>query len=239
MGTVFEPDLACIGDFGVITDYLLHATPSWKGLSPKHVALKTIIDRRRINNLPEGTTDVSLVLESLSHTLGEDGFLCSDVGLHKQYAGLLARTCKPNHFLCSNVCGTFGFGLPAAMAAQLKFPDSRVALICGDGGFHSGSQDLETIVRYNLPVVIVVLNDSSFGLIHYYETLSERGHCANMTEFGSVDFALLAKANGMESECLKNENNLSLVLERAFEARKPFLIEIPTIYSYEMRRHMA
>jgi len=141
--------------------------------------------------------------------------------------------------LCSKICGSFGLGLPAAIANQLQFPDSRVALICGDGGFHSSIQDLETIVRYNIPIVIIVLNDSSFGLIRYYETLSGRGHCATMKEFVSVDFALLAKANGMASEGLESENNLALALERAFKARKPFLIEIPTIYSYEMRRQVA
>jgi N2-(2-carboxyethyl)arginine synthase len=236
---IFNPNVKCIGDLDTTLTYLTTTVARRAGLSPTHKHLKSVLDRRGLGGTSHGLTDVPAIVSTISEALGEDGFLCSDVGLHKQYAGLLARTVKPNHFLCSNVCGSFGFGLPAAIATQVNNPDSRVAVICGDGGFHSGSQDLETVVRYNLPIVTVVLNDSSFGLIRYYESLSGVPHATNLTEFGRVDFSLLAKANGMHAEVITDESGLAATLERAFGCNRPCLIEVPTQYSYRMKQHIA
>ncbi|MGK2888466.1 MAG: thiamine pyrophosphate-dependent enzyme [Candidatus Malihini olakiniferum] len=70
--------------------------------------------------------------------------------------------------MCSNVCGSFGLGLPAVIAAQIRYPETRGIAFCGDCGFHFTSLELETLACYSLPVVIVVLSDSVFGFIKYY-----------------------------------------------------------------------
>src|SRR5439155_4894280 len=119
------------------------------------------------------TLPPQLIVKAARRALGPDGVLVSDIGLHKQYAGLFSETNVPNTFICSNGLGSMGFGVAAAMAAQIADPERRVIAICGDGGFLSNSQDLETMVRYELPIVLIIFKDSAFGLIKHYQI---RGH---------------------------------------------------------------
>jgi acetolactate synthase-1/2/3 large subunit/N2-(2-carboxyethyl)arginine synthase len=121
------------------------------------------------------------------------------------------------------------------MGAKLARPAERVAVICGDGGFHSTSQDLETAVRYNIPIVIVVLKDNAFGLIKYYQFLEREEIFKRSVEFGNVDFVKLAEANGMKSIQLEAPEQLESMMEVAFSTNKPMLIEIPIVYDYRFR----
>ncbi|WP_391529568.1 thiamine pyrophosphate-binding protein [Photorhabdus akhurstii] len=240
MEEVFQPKVNCLGNIEQSLRYLRNVcTVRNQGFSAKHKELKAIFDEREAISVKPGTTDIPRIMKVISNYLGDSGILCSDVGLHKQYAGLLARTHMPNRFICSNVCGSFGFGLPAALAAKLCNPSEKVVAICGDGGFHSTSQDLETAVRYKLPVIIIVLSDSCFGLIKYYQGLHSEEPVKGMTELGPVQFHLLANANGMKSALLKNPEELPKVLEQAYLLNEPFLIEIPVAYDYNLLKHVA
>ncbi|MDE9442990.1 hypothetical protein KKJ13_15595 [Xenorhabdus bovienii] len=239
-GDIFQPKINCLGNIKESLHYLSNFCPTKKQIfSPKHQYLKMLFDKRSAIDVKPGTTDIPKIIEIISNYLGESGILCSDVGMHKQYAGLLARTQMPNRFICSNICGSFGFGLPAALAAKLCNPEEKVLAICGDGGFHSTSQDLETAVRYNLPVIIIVLSDSAFGLIKYYQGLHSEKPVKGMTELGLVQFHLLANANGMKSAFIDNLEELPKVLEQASLLNEPFLIEIPVTYDYDLLKHIS
>ncbi|MCW2479099.1 thiamine pyrophosphate-binding protein [Candidatus Symbiopectobacterium sp. NZEC135] len=239
MDDIFQPDILCLGDITRSLDQLTHyALPKREWLA-SHQRLKPFFDKRRPASQPDTATDIPGIVAAVSTALGRDGIFCSDVGLHKQYAGLLATTYQENRFLCSNVCGSFGFGLPAAMAAQICYPETRVIAFCGDGGFHSTSQELETLVRYSLPVVIVVLSDSAFGLIKYYQNLNGSEPQRHLTEFGPVDFTLLANANGVSATKVLDIADFPDALEKAFQTRQPHLIEIPVKYDYNLLQHIA
>ena len=239
MGEIFQPTLLCLGDLHESLGYLQNKGVGKAGLDTKHLALKDFLDKRVPDNIPIGKTDIARVISSISMVLGSGGILCSDVGLHKQYAGLLAKTYRPNRFLCSNVCGSFGFGLPAGMAAKLSCPDEKVVVICGDGGFHSTSQDLETVARYNIPIVIVVITDSAFGLIKYYQHLNHRPSNYNMTHFTPVDFTQLAQANGIISTRVDHVDDLMSTLNTVFETGRPHLIELSVHYDYDLLKHVV
>lgn len=232
MGEVFQPDREFIGRLGAALPMLTELAPASieRDLSP-------IAELRNFKlDVSHGhgaiSTQIPAVIKALRETLGRDGILCSDIGLHKQYAGLFSETFEPNTFLCSNGCGTFGFGLPAAMAAALACPDRKIAVICGDGGFHSTSQDLETVARYNLPIVIVLLKDNAFGLIKYYQLLDRSPVSPNSVEFGNVDFAALARANGCAGHTVTTFSDLRARMADAFERRVPTLLEVPIQYEY-------
>lgn len=234
MGKVFQPDILFTGDLKQVFPYIMQ-----QGIAPKEdnealLELKQLFDKRA-PFVSEEFSNIPLIIQSVRNALGESGVLCSDIGLHKQYAGLLSKTYQPDTFMCSNVCGTFGFGLPAGMGAKLARPKERVAVICGDGGFHSTSQDLETAVRYNIPIVIVVLKDNAFGLIKYYQFLEREEIFKRSVEFGNVDFVKLAEANGMKSIQLEAPEQLESMMEVAFSTNKPMLIEIPIVYDYRFR----
>jgi N2-(2-carboxyethyl)arginine synthase len=172
------------------------------------------------------------IVREVRRALGASGILCSDIGLHKQYAGLLSETVESNTFLCSNGLGSFGSGMALAIGAKLARPETRVAAIVGDGGFHSNSQDLECLARYDLPIVIVMMKDSAYGLIKHYQVRGGQEHDKNLVHFLSVDFVKLAEANGCRGVSVQSCKNLTREIERAFELREPTLIEVPVQYDH-------
>lgn len=234
MGDVFQPHTTYIGNLKMSLSYLLKSNIAPKDDNKKMLLTKRSFDKREPIT-KENTSNIPLIIRSLRNAIGPNGILCSDIGLHKQYAGLLSLTYHPNTFICSNVCGTFGFGLPAGLGAKLAVPNAKVCVICGDGGFHSTSQDLETAVRYNIPIAIVVLKDNAFGLIKYYQFLERNEINSKSVEFGNVDFVKLAEANGMIAQNIQNFEHLQAALELGFSKNAPFLIEVPIQYDYQLR----
>lgn len=234
MGEVFQPSALIVADLKTILEKL-HALPfAQKSLPDTIVNVKRILDKRTILSNDVEMRRITEIIHSIRAALGPSGILCSDIGLHKQYAGLLSKSYQPDTFMCSNVCGTFGFGLPAGLAAKLAKPEKRVCVICGDGGFHSTSQELETAVRYKIPIVIVMLKDDAFGLIKYYQLLDRDDVVHDSVSFGSVDFVKLASANGMHAKQLKDVSQLKSMMEHAFQVDEPMLIEIPIQYNYDL-----
>jgi acetolactate synthase-1/2/3 large subunit/N2-(2-carboxyethyl)arginine synthase len=236
MGDVFRPEREIIGS-------LKQALPMLSELAPKG---RKLVEGERLSALRKRrsaagetaiqsypTIPVPAIVRTVRSQLGPEGILCSDIGLHKQYAGLFSATDRPNTFLCSNGCGTFGFGLPAAMGAKLARHDRRVAVICGDGGFHSTSHDLETAVRYHLPMVVVLLKDNSFGLIKYYQLTDKESVSTNSVDFGDVSFVKLAEANGWDAHFVTSRPMLEQRMAEAFERNRPTLLELPVRYQYK------
>lgn len=175
------------------------------------------------------------IAREMRKAIGPKGILCSDIGLHKQIAGLFTESSNPNTFFCSNGLGSFGTGLALGLGAKVARPDLPVAIVVGDGGFHSNSQDLETAVRYNIPVVVVVLKDDSYGLIKYYQLKGHKRLAHGEVQFGSVDFVALAKANGCAASRITRNDELEPVLLRALASGAPALLEAPICYEEALR----
>ncbi|MCC2625734.1 MAG: thiamine pyrophosphate-dependent enzyme possible carboligase or decarboxylase [Burkholderiales bacterium] len=233
MGKAFQPNILCLGDLSKSLKYLSTANIQSKQMSNNITEVKHIFDNGIINDDGKSSA-LCTIIESLRNALGETGILCCDIGLHKLYVGSLSKTYLPNTFLCSTVCGSFGFGLPGGLGAKLAKPNEKVCVICGDGGLHSTSHDLETAVRYNIPIVIVVLNDNAFGMIKHCQFNSRDDIFPKSVELGKVDFVKLANANGMAAEYLNNVDGLEALLNKAFASNKPFLIEVPINYNYKI-----
>lgn len=161
------------------------------------------------------------------------GTIVSDIGFFRHFGVLFARADQPYGFLTSAGCSSFGYGLPAAMAVQIARPDEPVMLIAGDGGFHSNSADLETLARLNLPVVIVVVNNDSNGLIELYQNMGGGRSYDPVVRFTSVDFVQLAAANGVEGTRAADRESLTAALDKAARLRRPYLIEVPISYDFE------
>ena len=170
------------------------------------------------------------IVRAMRKAIGPKGILCSDIGLHKQIAGLFTESSNPNTFFCSNGLGSFGTGLGLGLGAKVARPDLPVAIVVGDGGFHSNSQDLETAVRYNIPVLVVVLKDDAYGLIKFYQLKGHNRLAQNEVQFGSVDFVALAKANGCTASRITRNDELEPALVRAIASGAPALLEVPICY---------
>ncbi|MCX5795448.1 MAG: thiamine pyrophosphate-binding protein [Elusimicrobia bacterium] len=230
-----RPDLIVRGDIRSILARLADSTRDLPPKQPFPHAARLRAARRRAarGDWPAGSRLFPCTLvRDIRAALGAKGILVCDVGLHKQYAGLFSETYAPNTFICSNGLATFGFALPGAIGASLARPGSPVVALAGDGGFHSNSQDLETMARYGLPVVVVVLSDASYGLIKHYQAKGGRID-PRTVDFLRVDFPALARANGCQGWKADSAAQLRRLLARALAARKPALIEVPLRYTHD------
>ena len=127
-----------------------------------------------------------------------------------------------------------GFALPGGMGAKIAEPDRKVVAICGDAGFLMNVQDLETMVRRKLPVVVVVWVDGEYGLIKWKQQNHFDGRHSELS-FGNPDFELLAKSFGMWGKMLTEASQLPAALEEALALDGPALLAIPIDYAENMK----
>ncbi|HKE99173.1 MAG TPA: thiamine pyrophosphate-binding protein [Actinomycetes bacterium] len=234
---VLRPDVDVVADVADFVAALDQATAGFAPARPHDVSEL----RARISALladPGGDTcgmRAHQVVDCMNTALSSlgGGTFVSDIGFFRHYGALFARSDRPYGFLTSAGCSSFGYGLPAAMAAKLARPQEPVFLIAGDGGFHSNSADLETAARLGLGIVIVVVNNSRNGLIELYQNLGhERSH-APAVAFTDVDFVQLAQANGVAGQHAHDRSSLTSALQKGAELHAPYLIEVPVCYDLQ------
>jgi N2-(2-carboxyethyl)arginine synthase len=237
---VFRPDVDVVTDVLAFTEALDAVTREIEPKVPHDVSAL----RERITEFladPHEYEDgmrVHQVIDSMNTVMAEtaapgQGTIVSDIGFFRHYGVLFARADQPGGFLTSAGCSSFGYGLPAAMGAQLARPGEPVFLIAGDGGFHSNSADLETMARLNLPIVTVVVNNDTNGLIELYQNLGHRRSHDPAIRFGSVDFVQLAQANGVEAERADDRAALLAALRKGAGLGRPYLIETRVAYDFQ------
>jgi acetolactate synthase-1/2/3 large subunit len=162
--------------------------------------------------------------------LDEDDIVTLDNGIYKLWFSRLYRTYKPNTFILDNALATMGAGLPAALAAKLVHPERRVLAVVGDGGFMMNAQELETAVRLNITVVVLILNDNAFGFIKWKQ--ENMGFRSFGLDYTNPDFARLAESHGAVGMTVKKGDDLAVVLKKAFDLHKVVVIECPIDYSF-------
>jgi len=165
------------------------------------------------------------VREALSH----EDILCLDNGIYKLWFSRLYRTYRPNTLLLDNALATMGAGLPAGIMAKMLMPDRNVLAIAGDSGFMMNSRELETALRYNIPLVILVLNDNAFGFIKWEQ--QSKGFPSFALDYSNPDFVKYAESYGAVGMKVKDGDDLSQLLRKAFLLKKTVLIECPIDYS--------
>lgn len=170
-----------------------------------------------------------VVVQHVRGVLGHDDIVTLDNGIYKLWFSRLYRTYRPNTFLLDNALATMGAGLPAAIAAKLVHPERRVLAVVGDGGFMMNAQELETALRLNAALVVLILNDNAFGFIKWKQ--QNKGFRSFGLDYGNPDFARFAEAHGAVGMKLEKGQDLGEVLEGAFVKKKVVVIECPIDYS--------
>lgn len=165
------------------------------------------------------------VMKVLSETLPEDAVISLDVGENQWWFGRNFRM-KRQRFAMSGYLGTMGFGLPRAIAAKLAYPDATVVCITGDGGFSMVMADFVTAVKYDLPIVVVVLNNHELAMIR--EEQREAGYPPYGTELVNPDFAAYAETCGGAGIRVARPQDLPEAVSRAVKMNKPVVIDIET-----------
>ncbi len=161
--------------------------------------------------------------------LSHEDIVTLDNGIYKLWFSRLYRTYKPNTFLLDNALATMGAGLPAAIAAKMIRPDRNVLAVVGDGGFMMNSRELETALRYSIPIVVLVLNDNAFGFIKWEQ--QAKGFENFGLDYGNPDFVKYAESYGASGMKIAEGDDLSDMLRKAFSLNTVALIECPIDYS--------
>jgi acetolactate synthase-1/2/3 large subunit len=162
---------------------------------------------------------------ALRDVLPRDGVLTCDVGSHKLLLGQIWTTYAPLTFFMSNGLSSMGFGLPAAAAAQLCFPQRSVCCVTGDGGMLMTLHMLEYLRRQRLPVVTVVFTDHSLSLIRLAQ--ERKGVRPTGVDFRAPAFAAVAQGFGIEARRVASIGELSRAFAAALESREPWLLDVP------------
>jgi acetolactate synthase-1/2/3 large subunit len=136
------------------------------------------------------------VIETLYQVTQGDAIITSDVGQHQMFAALYYPYKQPRQWINSGGLGTMGFGLPAAMGAQLAYPDKQVACVTGDGSIQMNIQELSTCIQYGLPVKIINLNNSALGMVKQWQDMQYQGRHSHSYMDSLPDFVKLAESYG-------------------------------------------
>jgi acetolactate synthase-1/2/3 large subunit len=163
------------------------------------------------------------VIRIARERLADKGILTVDAGQHKVVTTDLWESRRPRGFHTSSGLGSMAVSLPAALAAKLVEPETPVVCFTGVGGLLMRVGDLETAVRENLPIVVVVFNDSKLNMIKLQQ--DRRGYTPRGTSFGETDFAMVAKGFGLHSVRVDSEASLEHALETALGSGRPWLID--------------
>ena len=163
--------------------------------------------------------------EYINHRLGDDTIITTEVGQHQMWAAQFYPFSKPRTFLTSGGLGTMGYGTGAAIGAQLANPGRRVVHIAGDGSFRMNCNELATIAHYQVPVIIVVVNNGTLGMVRQWQHLFyDKRYSETTLDFGP-DFVKLAEAYGIAGSRATNEEEFMAAFDRAAESGKAALID--------------
>ena len=165
----------------------------------------------------------------IRHAMPSNGIIALDNGVYKIWFARNYPGNMPNTVLLDNALATMGAGLPSAMASAMLYPDRKVIAICGDGGFMMNSQEMETAVRLKLNMVVLILNDSSYGMIRWKQ--ANMGFNDWGLEFGNPDFVKYAESYGAVGHRVDSAESLKSILDTSLNTPGVHLIDCPVDYS--------
>ncbi|MBQ8843164.1 MAG: biosynthetic-type acetolactate synthase large subunit [Ruminiclostridium sp.] len=171
----------------------------------------------------EGLTPRKAII-TLNKYLGENTAVCTDVGQHQMWSAQNLVFKTPRRFVSSGGLGTMGFGLGAAIGAAYGTKE-RSVLVTGDGSFGMCLNELATATTYNIPVVILIMNNGVLGMVRQWQTLFYDKHYSNSILNRSTDFPALARAFGADGETVTTPEELDKALEKAFGYNEPYVID--------------
>lgn len=229
---VYYPQQGVIGDIADSVERLTKMVkPSARWDFSRFMAVKDVID----SHLEEGVADDRFpiypqrLVADLRRLMPDDGILALDNGVYKIWFARNYRAYQPNTVLLDNALATMGAGLPSAIAAKLVNPERTVVAMCGDGGFMMNSQELETAVRLDLNLVVLVLRDDAYGMIKWKQ--AAQGLEGFGLDYGNPDFVRYAESYGASGHRVTSSECLRSLITECLDTPGVHLVEIPMDYS--------
>lgn len=171
------------------------------------------------------------VMEEIDRITGGDAIICTEVGQNQMWAAQYFRYKKPRTWISSGGLGTMGFGLPAAMGAQVGCPDKIVFNIAGDGSIQMNIQELNTLVNNKLPVIVAILNNGYLGMVRQWQELLHGRRYSHTDLDNNPDFIKLAEAYGAQAIRVEKLEQVEKALKKAIAKR-----DGPTVIDFVVAR---
>ncbi|TLU64567.1 acetolactate synthase 2 catalytic subunit [Thalassotalea litorea] len=166
------------------------------------------------------------VLAELGNRLSLNSVTTTDVGQHQMWAAQHMTMQYPRNFLSSGGLGTMGFGLPAAIGAQISRPKDTVVAVCGDGSLMMNIQELSTLKRYQIPVKIVLIDNAKLGMVRQWQELFFDQRYSETDLSDNPDFVALASAFEIKSKLITTKQQVNAALTEMLAHQGPYLLQV-------------
>jgi len=234
-----EVDEHYIVEVGVVGD-INHSLDAIGEKAIPHQEVRTVNLRNAIvENMQRHADDTDFplkpqkILWDLRMALNPGDIVISDVGAHKMWLARMYRAEAPNTCIISNGFASMGIALPGAIAARFVYPEKNIVAVTGDAGFMMNSQEIETALRHDLAMVVLIWNDSKYGLIEWHQL--QKFKRASYIDFRNPDFIQYAKSFGARAYRVENSGDLLPILKQAIEDNTVVIIDCPVDYSENMK----
>ena len=217
-------DIPIVGDVKYVLSKLTHLSEPKK----EKEWLAEIAELKKKNPLQYSRDELlrpQYIIEKLSEITKGDAIIVTDVGQHQMWAAQYYQYLHPRNFISSGGLGTMGFGLPAAIGAQIGCPKKKVICISGDGGFQMNSQELATAVMNKLPIVTIVMNNGYLGMVRQWQELFFQKRYSSTSLEGSPDFSKLVQVYGGKGIKVTSKNDLDAALKEALSSEQFVLLD--------------
>nr|WP_245984918.1 biosynthetic-type acetolactate synthase large subunit [Biomaibacter acetigenes] len=166
------------------------------------------------------------VIEEICRITSGDAIIATEVGQHQMWAAQFYKFKNPRSFISSGGLGTMGFGLPAALGAKLGRPDKVVFNIAGDGSFEMNCHELITAASYNIPVITVIFNNRTLGMVHQWQEMFYDGRFSHSELGEGTDYVKLAEACGAAGFRITEKEQVEQTISKAIDLNKPVVIDV-------------
>lgn len=224
IGKNVEVDVGIVGRIKEVLKLLIDRTPHMD----RREWLKEIEELREKHGLRYKKDDMlrpQWIVEKIQELSNDDLIIATEVGQNQMWAAQFYKFKKPRTFVTSGGLGAMGFGLPASIGAQVGRPDKRVVNIAGDGSLRMNIHALETAAFYNIPVIIVLLNNQALGMVRQWQYLFNEKRFSQTDLNPHLNFAKIASDFGVEGIRVTTKEDFEKAFKKAYSEKKPFMIE--------------
>lgn len=214
-------EIALVGDLGDVLEGLLEKVEP-KDNSAWLDEIETFKDNEHV--VDKDAFHPKNIIEAFNKKLGGNTTVVTDVGQHQMWAAQYWKFEQGRTYITSGGLGTMGFGLGGAMGTKLGTPDKKVVLVTGDGSFKMNCNELATVATYNIPVVILLLNNNALGMVRQWQNLFSNKRYSETDIYDKTDYIMLANAYGVEGHKAESLDELNSILDN-LTLDKPVLVE--------------